>query len=129
MGFDEPEILSYAISPFCPTSADGLHYETSACFDGFYCFVGVRKATSDVVCDDYERTVFNFRKNPLDPLRHIPSDANENRVILQVVQSSDIVTLMLAYIDSPASACITPHSDVPDVVPKIFSQNPRFRAT
>jgi len=24
MGLDEPEILSYAISPFCPTSADGL---------------------------------------------------------------------------------------------------------
>ena len=22
--YDEPEILSYAISPFCPTSADGL---------------------------------------------------------------------------------------------------------
>ena len=22
---DEPEILSYAITPFCPTSADGLH--------------------------------------------------------------------------------------------------------
>jgi hypothetical protein len=27
-------------------------HETSACFDGFYCFVGVRKATSDLVCDD-----------------------------------------------------------------------------
>jgi len=25
MGYDEPEILSYAIRPFCPTSADGLH--------------------------------------------------------------------------------------------------------
>ena len=24
-GYDEPEILSYAIRPFCPTSADGLH--------------------------------------------------------------------------------------------------------
>src|SRR5262249_50755620 len=24
-GYDEPAILSYAISPFCPTSADGLH--------------------------------------------------------------------------------------------------------
>ena len=24
-GYDEPKILSYAISPFCPTSADGLH--------------------------------------------------------------------------------------------------------
>ncbi len=24
-GCDEPKILSYAISPFCPTSADGLH--------------------------------------------------------------------------------------------------------
>src|SRR3974377_502142 len=23
-GYDEPKILSYAISPFCPTSADGL---------------------------------------------------------------------------------------------------------
>ena len=76
-------------------------YETSACFDGFYCFVGVLKATSDIVCDDYERTVFNFRKNSLDPLRYITSDANENRVILQVVQSGDIVTLMLAYINSP----------------------------
>jgi hypothetical protein len=26
-GYDEPKILSYAISPFCPTSADGLHFE------------------------------------------------------------------------------------------------------
>src|SRR5262249_18348609 len=25
-GYDEPAILSYAISSFCPTSADGLHY-------------------------------------------------------------------------------------------------------
>ena len=25
MGYDEPEILSYAIRPFCPTSADELH--------------------------------------------------------------------------------------------------------
>jgi hypothetical protein len=24
MGYDEPEILSYAITPFCPTRADGL---------------------------------------------------------------------------------------------------------
>src|SRR4249920_3014358 len=24
-GYDEPGILSYAIRPFCPTSADGLH--------------------------------------------------------------------------------------------------------
>src|SRR5215510_11988238 len=24
-GYDEPAILSYAISSFCPTSADGLH--------------------------------------------------------------------------------------------------------
>src|SRR3974377_1619593 len=24
-GYDEPKILSYAISPFCPTSTDGLH--------------------------------------------------------------------------------------------------------
>ena len=63
--------------------------------------MGVRKATSDLVCDDYERTVFYFRKNSLHPLRHITSDANEDRVILQVVQSGDIVTLMLAYIDSP----------------------------
>ena|SRR5271166_3908109 len=78
-----------------------LIYETSACFDGSWCFVGVRKATSDLVCDDYERTVSNFRKNSLDPLRHITSDANENRVILQVVQSGDIVTLMFAYFDSP----------------------------
>jgi hypothetical protein len=25
LGYDEPEIPSYAISPFCPISADGLH--------------------------------------------------------------------------------------------------------
>jgi len=25
-GYDEPAILSYAISSFCPTSADGLHH-------------------------------------------------------------------------------------------------------
>src|SRR5262245_45647924 len=25
-GYDEPAILSYAISSFCPTSADGLHF-------------------------------------------------------------------------------------------------------
>ena len=25
-GYDEPKILSYAISPFCPTSADGLQW-------------------------------------------------------------------------------------------------------
>src|SRR5262245_9023699 len=24
-GYDEPAIISYAISPFCPTGADGLH--------------------------------------------------------------------------------------------------------
>ena len=28
-GYDEPKILSHAISPFCPTSADGLHPGTS----------------------------------------------------------------------------------------------------
>src|SRR5262245_58895166 len=27
-GYDEPAILSYAISSFCPTSADGLHSRT-----------------------------------------------------------------------------------------------------
>src|SRR6516164_778145 len=27
-GYDEPAILSYAISSFCPTSADGLHWQT-----------------------------------------------------------------------------------------------------
>src|SRR6266403_743342 len=26
-GYDEPGILSYAISSFCPTSADGLQFE------------------------------------------------------------------------------------------------------
>ena len=26
-GYDEPEILSYAIRPFCPTDADGLQYD------------------------------------------------------------------------------------------------------
>src|SRR5512132_2832295 len=34
-GYDEPGILSYAISSFCPTSADGLHHQlgprTSGC--------------------------------------------------------------------------------------------------
>src|SRR5438132_10227366 len=29
-GYDEPAILSYAISSFCPTSADGLHDTQSA---------------------------------------------------------------------------------------------------
>src|SRR5215831_2878983 len=29
-GHDEPAILSYAITSFCPTSADGLHCPTSA---------------------------------------------------------------------------------------------------
>src|SRR5262249_41407051 len=29
-GYDEPAILSYAISSFCPTSADGLHGQ--ACY-------------------------------------------------------------------------------------------------
>ena len=28
LGYDEPKILSYAISPFCPTSADGLQANT-----------------------------------------------------------------------------------------------------
>jgi hypothetical protein len=78
-----------------------LIYETSACLDGLYCFVRVRKATADLVCDDYQCAVFDFHKNLLDPLRYITSDANKDRVILQVVQSGDIVTLMLAYIDSP----------------------------
>src|SRR5262245_43955537 len=27
-GYDEPAIISYAISPFCPTGADGLHFVT-----------------------------------------------------------------------------------------------------
>ena len=76
-------------------------YETSTCFNGFHCFVGVRKATSDLVRDNYYRTVFNFRKNSSDLLRHITSDANESRVILQMVQSGNIMTLMLTYIDSP----------------------------
>src|SRR5256884_7445278 len=26
-GYDEPATLSYAISSFCPTSADGLHFQ------------------------------------------------------------------------------------------------------
>jgi hypothetical protein len=30
-GYDEPAILSYAISSFCPTSADGLHSTYSSC--------------------------------------------------------------------------------------------------
>ena len=29
-GYDEPAILSYAISSFCPTSADGLHYDDTS---------------------------------------------------------------------------------------------------
>src|SRR5262245_25795778 len=29
-GYDEPAILSYAISSFCPTSADGLHINISS---------------------------------------------------------------------------------------------------
>src|SRR5215467_12709418 len=29
-GYDEPAILSYAISSFCPTSADGLHFHDVA---------------------------------------------------------------------------------------------------
>jgi hypothetical protein len=29
-GYDEPKILSYAISPFCPTSADGLQPRASS---------------------------------------------------------------------------------------------------
>jgi hypothetical protein len=29
-GYDEPKILSYAISPFCPTSADGLQLQSQA---------------------------------------------------------------------------------------------------
>src|SRR2546421_3843317 len=44
-GYDEPATLSYAISSFCPTSADGLHKGVSirlqlrrdAGFDGFDC--------------------------------------------------------------------------------------------
>src|SRR5207302_7850803 len=28
-GYDEPATLSYAISSFCPTSADGLHFLTT----------------------------------------------------------------------------------------------------
>jgi hypothetical protein len=28
-GYDEPGILSYAIRPFCPTSADGLQVPTT----------------------------------------------------------------------------------------------------
>ena len=32
-GYDEPKILSYAISPFCPTSADGLHPAIDPGFD------------------------------------------------------------------------------------------------
>jgi hypothetical protein len=31
-GYDEPAILSYAISSFCPTSADGLHQAEAATF-------------------------------------------------------------------------------------------------
>src|SRR5262245_10200158 len=35
-GYDEPAILSYAISSFCPTSADGLHEPTiPRLLDGF----------------------------------------------------------------------------------------------
>src|SRR5262249_8815996 len=30
-GYDEPAILSYAISSFCPTSADGLHPRAALC--------------------------------------------------------------------------------------------------
>src|SRR5215475_10664484 len=33
-GYDEPAILSYAISSFCPTSADGLHHNYEESFDG-----------------------------------------------------------------------------------------------
>src|SRR5438445_1686150 len=30
-GYDEPATLSYAISSFCPTSADGLHFCSRTC--------------------------------------------------------------------------------------------------
>src|SRR5207302_1156921 len=32
-GYDEPATLSYAISSFCPTSADGLHRQDPARID------------------------------------------------------------------------------------------------
>ena len=32
-GYDEPGILSYAITPFCPTSADGLQLAAIAEFE------------------------------------------------------------------------------------------------
>ena len=35
MGYDEPETLSYAIMPFCPTSADEIkNHQLSWWFDG-----------------------------------------------------------------------------------------------
>src|SRR5436309_11205685 len=37
-GYDEPGILSYAIKPLCPTSADGLHHCEPALLFAFVVF-------------------------------------------------------------------------------------------
>ena len=60
----------------------------------------VHNASFNVVCNENERTMFNSRKKLLYPLRHITSNTNKDGVILKMLQSTNIVTLMLAYINS-----------------------------
>ena len=60
----------------------------------------VRNATVDPICDDNERSVVDCREKSLDPLRHIVGNTNEDSVTIKMFHSTNVVTFMLAYIDS-----------------------------
>src|SRR6266404_2503584 len=59
-GYDEPATLSYAISSFCPTSADGLH---SAKTVAHFCPAAATSSCGPAVAACIER--LNTSKTPL----------------------------------------------------------------
>ena len=60
----------------------------------------VRNTTFDVFGNYNKRIVFYCRQKVLNPLRHIASNANEGRVLFKMLQFIEVMTLMIAYIDS-----------------------------
>lgn len=74
-------------------------YEFGARFDGFYCFVRVANSMF-VVRDENERIMLDPGKKFTNSLRDVVSDANEDRIPLKMLQLADVMTFMLADVES-----------------------------
>src|SRR6266566_3969191 len=73
-GYDEPGILSYAIRPFCPTSADGLQNPRNHILvTRTVRFVAANVRPSSCVCEkvsEYAQVILIDRLEGLRPLLH-----------------------------------------------------------